>query len=204
MRCLIVDDEPPAREGMRKLLLAHEGVQVVGEASRVATALRLVDLRKPDLVFLDVQLRGETGFDFLAQATVPLPHIIFITAHDRFAADAFRVEAVDYLLKPVQPEQLAEALRRVALRIRPPGQTPVIPASAPVAAALQSLGLTTREAEVLFWIARGKSNPEIAAILKNTTGTVKKQVQKILERLGVDSRVNAALRAAEVLGTQRG
>jgi DNA-binding CsgD family transcriptional regulator len=67
-------------------------------------------------------------------------------------------------------------------------------------AALQSLGLTSREAEVLFWIAQGKSNPQIAAILRNSPETVKKQVQSILERLGVDSRVNAALRAAEILG----
>lgn len=196
MRCLIVDDELPAREGMRQLLLAHRDVQVVGEASGVAEALGLAESRRPDLIFLDVQLRGETGFDFLAQAETPLPHIVFVTAHERFAAEAFRVDAVDYLLKPVQPAHLAEALRRVWSRPRRSEPETVSPS------ALQSLGLTAREAEVLFWLAQGKSNPEIAAILNNSAGTVKKQVQSILEHLGVDSRVSAALRAAEVLDSR--
>lgn len=197
MRCLIVDDEPPAREGMRKLLLAHAGMEVIGEAAHVAAALRLAELRRPDLVFLDVQLRGETGFDFLERAPRPLPRIVFVTAHDRYAAEAFRVEAVDYLLKPVQPDQLAEALRRAGQR-RGAGAPERL--SIPHPAALQSLGLTAREAEVLFWIAHGKSNPEIAGILANSPGTVKKQVQSIFERLGVESRVNAVLIALEKLG----
>jgi len=198
VRCLILDDEPPAREGMRKLLLAHPEVQVVGEASRVDAALKLVELRQPDVVFLDVQLRGETGFDFLARASFPLPRIIFVTAHDRYAAEAFRVEAVDYLLKPVEPEHLAQALRKAAQR--PAG---FVGTEIAHPAVLQSLGLTAREAEVLFWVAHGKSNPEIAAILSNSPGTVKKQVQSILERLGVESRVSAALMAGRVLGIAR-
>lgn len=197
MRCLIVDDEAPAREGMRKLLLAHENIEVAGEASGVDDALPLMGTCSPQIVFLDVQLRGETGFDLLARAPQPWPHIIFVTAHDRYAAQAFRVEAVDYLLKPVDPVHLAEALLRVGAR-------PVSP-HPPIAhpAALQSLGLSAREAEVLFWVAQGKSNPQIAAILRNSPETVKKQMQSILGRLGVDSRVKAALRAAEILGISR-
>jgi two-component system, LytTR family, response regulator len=195
MRCLILDDEPPAREGIRKLLAAHPDVQVVGEAARVDAALRLAELRRPDLILLDVQLRGETGFDFLARATDPLPYIIFVTAHDRYAAEAFRVEAVDYLLKPVEPAALAEALRRVSQRVRP-APRPAIPHPA----ALQSLGLTLREAEVLFWLAQGKSNPEIAIILENSPETVKKHVQSILSRLRVENRVGAALQASRILG----
>lgn len=198
MRCLILDDEPPAREGMRKLLLGHPEVQLTGEASTVDEALRLAESTQPDVVFLDVQLRGETGFDFIARATFPLPKIIFVTAHDRFAAEAFRIDAVDYLLKPVEPEPLAEALLRARRRAK---TEPLAPISHP--AALQSLGLTAREAEVLFWIAQGKSNPEIADILSNSPGTVKKQVQSILDRLGVGSRVSAALMAAKVLGLSR-
>jgi DNA-binding NarL/FixJ family response regulator len=167
---------------------------VTGEASSVDDALRLMDVSRPHVVFLDVQLRGETGFDLLARLPPPWPHIIFVTAHDRYAAQAFRVPALDYLLKPVDPAHLAQALMRVR-------ELPVSERR-PVAhpAALQSLGLTAREAEVLFWIAQGKSNPQIAAILHNSPETVKKQVQSILGRLGVDSRVNAALRAAEILG----
>ena len=193
MRCLIVDDEHHAREGLRKLLLAHPGAQVVGEAGDVDSALRLLETLRPRVVFLDVQLRGETGFDLIARARPPLPHIVFVTAHDRYAVEAFRVEAVDYLLKPVEPEHLARAVRRVA---RPLAALPVIAHPA----ALQSLGLTAREAEVLFWLAQGKSNPEIAIILANSPETVKKQVQRVLAHLGVDSRVNAAVIASKILG----
>jgi len=195
MRCLILDDEPPAREGMRKLLLCHPDVHVAGEAGNVDEALALAASTRPEIVFLDVQLRGETGFDFIARAKFPLPKIIFVTAHDRFAAAAFRVDAVDYLLKPVEPKPLAEAISRARRRENTVSLAPIAHP-----AALQSLGLTAREAEVLFWIAQGKSNPEIAAILQNSPGTVKKQVQSILDRLGVGSRVSAALLAAQVLG----
>lgn len=195
MRCLIVDDELPAREGMRNLLLTHPGVEVVGEADSVEDALRLSVAIRPGIVFLDVQLRGETGFDFLRRLEPPIPQIVFVTAHDRFAVEAFRVDAVDYLLKPINPAQLAEALLRATLRSR------VAEIPAPRGAdALVALGLTAREAEVLFWLAQGKSNPQIASILKNSPGTVKKQVQSILARLKVDSRVSAALRAAKILG----
>jgi DNA-binding NarL/FixJ family response regulator len=197
MRCLILDDEPPAREGMRKLLTAHPDTQVVGEAARVDSALRLAELRKPDVVFLDVQLRGETGFDFVARATGALPYLVFVTAHDRYAAEAFRVDAVDYLLKPVEPDALSEALRRVKNRAHPAAAArPVIAHPA----VLQSLGLTTREAEVLYWIAHGKTNAEIAGILANSPETVKKQVQSLMGRLGVESRVSAALLASKLLG----
>jgi DNA-binding NarL/FixJ family response regulator len=196
MRCLILDDEPPAREGMRKLLAAHTDVQIVGVAARVDSALRLTELRRPDVVFLDVQLRGETGFDFLSRAKEPLPHVIFVTAYDRYATEAFRVDAVDYLLKPVEPDALAEALRRVRNRSQTAAARPAIVHPA----ALQSLGLTAREAEVLFWIAHGKTNVEIARILANSPETVKKQVQSLLGRLGVESRVSAALLASRILG----
>jgi DNA-binding NarL/FixJ family response regulator len=196
MRCLIVDDEQPARSGMRDMLLQHDSVQVVGEASSVESALRIMEQRSPDLVFLDVQLRGETGFDFIERAPRPLPEIIFVTAYESFAVDAFRVNAVDYLLKPVEPSHLAEALSRVATRKREQVRTKEIAHPA----MLQSLGLTSREAEVLFWIAHGKSNSEIAGILTNAPATVKKQVQSILVRLGVESRVAAAVIAAEKLG----
>lgn len=127
----------------------------------------------------------------------PLPSLVFITAHDRYAAEAFRVDAVDYLLKPVEPDALAEALHRVKSRSRSAvaGRTLIAHP-----AALQSLGLTAREAEVLFWIAHGKTNAEIAGILANSPETVKKQVQSLMSRLGVESRVSAALLASRVLG----
>jgi DNA-binding NarL/FixJ family response regulator len=195
MRCLIVDDEPLARQGLRRQLLGREGVEVVGEADNVRTALELAESLRPDLIFLDVQLRGETGFDLLSRLVPAAPQVIFVTAYNHFAVQAFRADAVDYLLKPIRPAQLSEAIKRAQLRRSVAETSPEQGAEA-----LRTLGLTAREAEVLFWIAQGKTNPEIALILKTSPGTVKKQAQKVLERLGVDSRLGAAMRATEVLG----
>lgn len=198
MRCLIVDDEPPAREGMHKLLAVHPEVTSISEASTVTEACRRIESLAVDLIFLDIQLRGETGFELLARLKEPRPLVVFVTAFDRYAVRAFRHDAVDYLLKPVEPQALADALAR-AKRRRPDTVSPTLAHPA----ALQALGLTAREAEVLFWLAHGKSNPEIAGILHNAPGTVKKQVQSILTRLGVTSRVGAALVAARILGLPR-
>jgi two-component system LytT family response regulator len=116
IRCLIVDDEPPARLEMRRLLSAEAGVEVIGEAGDVETALALTKRHHPEVVFLDVKLRGETGFDYVGRAEEPLPHLVFVTAYDRYAVRGFECNALDYLLKPVQPERLAETLRRVRSR----------------------------------------------------------------------------------------
>lgn len=197
LRCLIMDDEKPARVELRRLLTVHENIQVEGEAATVDEAFAVLCSRLIDVVFLDVQLRGETGFDLVARARHALPRIIFVTAHDRYAAEAFRLPAVDYLLKPINPAHLAEALQRLA------GLPAVSRPLVVHPAALQCLGLSFREAEVLYWLTHGKSNPQIAAILQNSPETVKKQVQNILDRLNVKSRVNAALIAADILGLRR-
>lgn len=124
MRCLIIDDEKLALTEMRLLLSAHPDVEVAGEAMNVEDALEVFQREKPDLVFLDIQLRGEVGFDFVGRLEEPLPRIVFVTAHDRYAIRAFECNALDYLLKPVQPERLAETLRRVrsAPRLPPAAQ----------------------------------------------------------------------------------
>lgn len=119
MRCLIIDDEKLALAEMRLLLSAHPGVEVAGEAMNVKDALEVWQREKPDLVFLDIQLRGETGFDFVGRLEEPWPRIVFVTAYDRYAIRAFECNALDYLLKPVQPERLAETLRRVRSSPRP-------------------------------------------------------------------------------------
>lgn len=112
LRALIVDDEAPARERMITLLAAHPHVVVAAEAADVsAAAVRCADCA-PHVVFLDVQLRGETGFDLLPKLT-GAPAVIFVTAHDQYAVRAFDVNALDYLLKPVHPSRLAAALARV-------------------------------------------------------------------------------------------
>jgi two-component system LytT family response regulator len=114
MRAFIIDDERPARSEMKRLLKPHLEIEVVGEASNSADALQMISKLTPDLLFLDVQMQGSTGFDLLAQLTAPLPKVIFTTAHDEYALRAFEVNALDYLLKPVEPERLNEALLRAA------------------------------------------------------------------------------------------
>ena len=111
LRAVIVDDERLARRALRTLLAAERGVDVVGEASRVDEAEALIRRERPGVVFLDVQLRGETGFELLARDAGPF-QTIFVTAFDAYAVRAFEVHALDYLLKPVDPARLAEALAR--------------------------------------------------------------------------------------------
>ncbi len=108
---LIVDDEPLARKGLRELLVAHSEMVVIGEAARLSEARALVAQTSPDLIFIDIQLYGESGFDLLDD----LPEktaVIFVTAFDRYAVRAFEVNALDYLLKPITPERLEQALAR--------------------------------------------------------------------------------------------
>jgi DNA-binding LytR/AlgR family response regulator len=112
VRAVIVDDEPLARTRLRRLLAEHPAIEVIGEAGDGEAACRLIDPLSPDLVFLDVQMPGLSGFDVLARLGTR-PRVIFITAHDEYAVRAFEEQAVDYLLKPVEPARLARALARV-------------------------------------------------------------------------------------------
>jgi len=111
-RTLLVDDEPPARERLSRLLSVHSEVEVIGEAGDVEEAVDFCRQHQPDLIFLDIQLPRASGFDLLPRLAV-VPQIIFVTAFDRFAVRAFEVNALDYLMKPVHPERLALALGRV-------------------------------------------------------------------------------------------
>lgn len=112
IRAVIVDDEPLARKRLRRLLDAHPSIAVVGEAADGKAALGLIEEEAPDLVFLDVQMPGLNGFEVLSQLRVR-PRVIFITAHDEFAVQAFEEQAIDYLLKPVEPQRLERALDRI-------------------------------------------------------------------------------------------
>jgi two-component system LytT family response regulator len=113
LRVVIVDDERLARAAMRRLLATHPEVEVVGEAGSVAEAATTIAATRPDLVFLDIELGVDDGFDLLAGLDVR-PVVVFVTAYAEHAVEAFAVEAADYLLKPVAPERLAESLVRVA------------------------------------------------------------------------------------------
>ena len=111
LRTIIVDDTEPIRTEL-KMLLAGFQIQVVGEASTVDEAIRLIEDLKPDLIFLDIQLKGETGFDLLEKANISAK-IIFITAYDQYAIRAFEVNALDYLLKPISKDRLSKAIARL-------------------------------------------------------------------------------------------
>ena len=115
LRVLVVDDEAPARRRILRLLREESAVEIAGEADSGEAAAAAIRKLRPDLVFLDVQMPGLDGFGVIQSlnaAKIPLPRVIFITAHDRFALRAFEVHAFDYLLKPVSEERFREALRR--------------------------------------------------------------------------------------------
>jgi len=118
MKALIIDDERLARVELKRLLAAHPDVEVVGEARGGEEALAMISKLAPDLIFLDIQMPGMTGFDLLERLD-DLPQVIFTTAYDEYALKAFEVNALDYLLKPVVPARLAAAIARVRLRTEP-------------------------------------------------------------------------------------
>jgi DNA-binding LytR/AlgR family response regulator len=121
IRALLVDDEAPARGELRYLLAAHPEVEIVGEAATPKEAFALAAGVPYDVVFLDVEMPGVSGLDVarLIADQPSRPVIVFVTAHERYAVEAFAVEAFDYLLKPVEPERLARVVRRLAQRARP-------------------------------------------------------------------------------------
>ncbi len=116
MRVLLVDDERLARGEPRRLLADAKDIEIVGEASNAAEAREKLESCKPDLVFLDVQMPGETGLEFLETLEPPIPQVIFTTAYDEFAVKAFELNALDYLLKPVDPARLSSAIERLEKR----------------------------------------------------------------------------------------
>jgi two-component system, LytTR family, response regulator len=128
MKALLVDDERLARNELRRMLAGVEDITIVGEAAQAGQARELVAQLQPDLLFLDVQMPGEDGFEFLASLPPPVPKVIFTTAYDEFAVRAFEVNALDYLVKPVDPVRLAAALQRLQDR---PSSGSVLPPEQP-------------------------------------------------------------------------
>jgi len=112
-KTIIVDDERLARKEMSRLLAEFEEISIVGEAENLSEAVDLIEKEKPNIVFLDIQLSNENGFDLLDQVQHNFK-LIFVTAFDDYAIRAFEVNALDYLLKPVNPERLAKAIERLA------------------------------------------------------------------------------------------
>jgi two-component system LytT family response regulator len=116
MKTLLIDDERLARNELRRLLAAHPDIEIAGEAVDVDDAVQKVAELKPGLLFLDVQMPGADGFSLLERLEPPLPAVIFTTAYDEFAVKAFEFNALDYLLKPVDPNRLIAALERLRAR----------------------------------------------------------------------------------------
>lgn len=112
LKALIVDDERLARRELRSLLEEHSAINIVGEAETLAQARQIIESENPDVVFLDIQLSGETGFDLLEKTNSDFK-TVFVTAFDAYAIRAFEVNALDYLLKPVNPERLKRAIEKL-------------------------------------------------------------------------------------------
>ena len=112
LKVLLVDDERLARSELKRLLNDYPDVEVIGEAANANEGLEKIESLNPDLVFLDIQMPGKSGFDMLTELE-KAPHVIFVTAFDEYALKAFEVNALDYLMKPVEPKRLSDALIKV-------------------------------------------------------------------------------------------
>jgi two-component system, LytTR family, response regulator len=115
MRAIIIDDERLARSELKKLLADYPEIEVIAEAANAAEGIEKIESLSPDLIFLDIQMPGKTGFDMLAEVD-RAPHVIFTTAYDEYALKAFEVNALDYLLKPVEPKRLADAIQKLHMQ----------------------------------------------------------------------------------------
>ena len=119
MKAVIVDDERLARNELKSLLTNYPDVEIIEECDSADAAISVVDKLKPDVVFLDIHMPGKDGFGVLEELDYT-PHVIFITAYDEYAIKAFDVNALDYLLKPIQPERLKEAIDKVSKEVIEP------------------------------------------------------------------------------------
>ena len=120
MKALLIDDERLARNELRRLLAKHPDIAIIGEAANADEARTRIAELVPDLLFLDIQMPGDNGFVLLESLEPPLPQVIFTTAYDEFAVKAFEFNALDYLLKPVDPVRLAVALEKTRARMEGP------------------------------------------------------------------------------------
>lgn len=130
MRAIIIDDERLARSELRKLLQEFPEVDVVDEASNAEEGVQKIETHNPDLIFLDIQMPGKTGFEML-QELDHAPAVVFTTAYDDYALRAFEVNALDYLLKPIEPKRLADAVEKVKKLHNEGHHMPVFPGTPP-------------------------------------------------------------------------
>ncbi len=206
-KILIIEDEPEMRRNIAALLRYHEYLPIEAENGRAGVALARRE--KPDLVLCDVMMPELDGHGvlqaFQADAELALIPFIFLTAKgekdDR--RSGMNLGADDYLTKPVANADLIRAIEARLRRSRQQANREFKPDFSTTEPLLK-LGLTARATETLLWLAQGKTNPDIATILGITESTVKKHVQEIFEKLGVETRGAATIRALEVICSPAG
>ena len=204
-KILVIEDEPEMRRNLTTILRLEKFDPLPAENGRVG--LELAKEKKPDLILCDVMMPVLDGYGVIAALradpeTVAVP-FIFLTAKGEKPdiRAGMNLGADDYLTKPVAKPDLLSAIRsrlERAVQQAKPEFKPNFDSARPLET---ELGLTPRVAETLLWLAQGKTNPEIATILGNTESTVKKHVLDIFEKLGVETRTAASLRALEVLSS---
>ena len=112
LKSILIDDERLARSELKRMLGEFPDIEIIGEAANATEGIEKIETLNPDLIFLDIQMPGKTGFDMLTELD-KAPHVIFVTAYDEYALKAFEVNALDYLMKPVEPKRLADAILKV-------------------------------------------------------------------------------------------
>lgn len=203
-KILIIEDEPGIRENLVEVLELEQMLPLAAADGHVG--LQLAREQRPDLILCDIMMPGIDGHAVLAAlradpATARIP-FIFLTArgeHGDIRA-GMNQGADDYLVKPVRVEDLLAAIEA---RLDRAQHFAGFNADFTSAAPLESLGISDREAEILLWVAQGKSNSEVGIILGISSGTVKKHLEHIYAKIGVESRNAATLRALEVLSSPK-
>ena len=201
IKILVIEDEPAMRNNLRDILELEGFSPLVARNGREGIAAAKRDL--PDLILCDVLMPEQDGHEVLVTlradaATARIP-FVFLTAKGERAdiRIGMNLGADDYLVKPVKVYDLLEA---IAARLERAQQQSGFIADFTSAAPLEKLGLSPREAEILLWVAQGKTNFETGAILNISSNTVKKHLEHIYAKIGVEGRNAASLRALEILG----
>jgi two-component system, LytTR family, response regulator len=127
-KAIIIDDERLARNELKKLLSEYPEIEIVAEAANATEGIQRIEELQPDLIFLDIQMPGKTGFEMLAELD-RAPHVIFTTAYDEYALRAFEVNALDYLLKPIEPKRLSDAIQKLEHIEDKEGETSEMPST---------------------------------------------------------------------------
>lgn len=206
IRTLVVEDDPLARHALRGLIEGMEGILLVGEASAASEVMERIRTVSPDVVLMDLHMAGISGLQLTRGLVQQIPDIrvlvVSVLPENPYALEALKAGAAGYIRKEKAPEHLQEAIYRVSR-----GETYLSPAVAPALlrqlvrsqeAVTASVSLTPKEREVLHLVAEGRSNKEIATELKSTIRTVKAHVSRILRKLNVDDRTQAAIFAVRL------